>query len=179
MNKLPRELKNADVDFVSYVDKPANKRKFLMTKSKEELQMDIKQLQKLLEDAIKPLEQRLARVEKAHGLNQSQSIVKSQKQSNEGGVFDDLFEVFGERKSSTKKIKKFDDGLRFYYPLEETLVLPEVGEKEEDEDFVAGRDFTDVHSERLKQKFNNGEIDLLDWWDPDHKDENDTTKNMY
>ena len=168
---MPRELKNADIGFVSYVERPANKRKFLMIKSKEELQMDIKQLQKLLEDAIKPLEQRIARVEKAHGLNQSQSIVKSQKQSNEGGVFDDLFEP---RKAS---IEKFDNGPRFYHPLEETLVLPEIAETEENEDFVAGIDFTDVHGERTSQKIN-GKYSFLDW-DPNEEEDENAPKNYY
>ncbi|MBA4538283.1 hypothetical protein H1Z61_14345 [Bacillus aquiflavi] len=169
---MPRQLKNADIDFISYVDRPANKRKFFMTKSREEFQMDIKQLQKVLEDAIKPLEQRIAQVEKAHGLNQSQSIVKSQKQSNEGGVFDDLFEP---RKDN---IKKSNEETQIFQSLDDRLGLPEVVEKEEDGDFVAGRDFTDVHGERAEQKFNNGEVNFLDW-DPNHKDENDTTKNMY
>jgi LPS O-antigen subunit length determinant protein (WzzB/FepE family) len=168
---MPRQLKNADVDFVSYVDKPANKRKFLMIKSKEELQMDIKQLQKLLEDAIKPLEQRLARVEKAHGLNQSQSIVKSQKQSNEGGVFDDLFEP---RKVS---IEKFNQETQIYHSLEERLGLPEIAETEEDEDFVAGRDFTDVHGERTSQKIN-GKYSFLDW-DPNKEEDENAPKNYY
>ena len=168
---MPRELKNADIGFVSYVERPANKRKFLMIKSKEELQMDIKQLQKLLEDAIKPLEERIARVEKAHGLNQSQSIVKSQKQSNEGGVFDDLFEP---RKAS---IEKFDNGPRFYHPLEETLVLPEIAETEENEDFVAGIDFTDVHGERTSQKIN-GKYSFLDW-DPNEEEDENAPKNYY
>lgn len=171
MNKLPRELKNADIDFVSYVDRPANKRKFFMTKSKEELQMDIKQLQKLLEDAIKPLEERIARVEKAHGLNQSQSIVKSQKQSNEGGVFDDLFEP---RKAS---IEKFNQETQIYQSLEDRLGLPEVVEKEEDEDFVAGRDFTDVHGERTSQKIN-GKHSFLDW-DPNKEEDENAPKNYY
>ncbi|MET1138385.1 phage portal protein, partial [Bacillus subtilis] len=30
---MPRELKNAKINFVSYVDKAANKKKFFMTKS--------------------------------------------------------------------------------------------------------------------------------------------------
>lgn len=32
---MPRELKNAKINFVSYVDKAANKKKFFMTKSSE------------------------------------------------------------------------------------------------------------------------------------------------
>lgn len=168
---MPRQLKNADIDFISYVDRPANKRKFFMTKSKEEFQMDIKQLQKVLEDAIKPLEQRIAQVEKAHGLNQSQSIVKSQKQSSEGGVFDDLFT---QRKENIEKSK---GETQTFQSLQDRLGLPEVVEKEEDEDFVAGRDFTDVHGERTSQKIN-GKHSFLDW-DPNEEEDENAPKGYY
>lgn len=171
MNKLPRELKNADIDFVSYVDRPANKRKFFMTKSKEELNMNQEQLSKVLEQALKPIVDRIEQVEKARGINQNQSITKSQNQSNGYEVFDDLFT---QRKENIEKSK---GETQTFQSLQDRLGLPEVVEKEEDEDFVAGRDFTDVHGERTSQKIN-GKHSFLDW-DPNKEEDENAPKNYY
>lgn len=64
---MPREITNAEITHVSYVDKPANGRKFFMLKSANVENEDItaEKVKTILQDKLKPIMERVDNLEKA------------------------------------------------------------------------------------------------------------------
>lgn len=80
---MPRELKNAEITHVSYVEKPANKRKFLLLKE-DQAEITVEEIAEQVKQAAQPI---MARIE---------NLEKSQ-QEGSSSIWDNLFVAEGYR----------------------------------------------------------------------------------
>lgn len=64
---MTREIKDAEISYVSYVDRPANGRKFFLTKAENDKDEEItpQELQELIQNELKPIMNRVNNLEKS------------------------------------------------------------------------------------------------------------------
>ncbi|MED3921215.1 hypothetical protein P4644_16135 [Priestia aryabhattai] len=78
-SRKSRKLKNAEITHVSYVDKPANKRPFFMTKSEgaeREMKLTPELVTEALEEALQPIREGLKELEEKANIQKAVNSVK-------------------------------------------------------------------------------------------------------